>query len=72
MAVLLPLGWVITKLLEDVPSPNAGTPAAGYFARWTYVCTGELGQYVCSSGSEQDCESQALTMAQSRTQQQVI
>jgi hypothetical protein len=72
MAAPLPQSWVITKLLEQVPSPNAGTPADSYFARWTYICTDGSGAYVCSSGSEDDCENQALTMAQSHTQQQVL
>ena len=70
MAVQLPPGWVITESIEQVPSPNAGTPAAGYFARRTFICTDQHSQYVCSSGSEEDCESQAQSMAQQRTQQQ--
>jgi hypothetical protein len=70
MPVELPPGWVITPTLENVPDPNAGTPAARSFARWTYICTDENAQYVCSSGSEPDCETQAQTAAQCRTQQQ--
>jgi hypothetical protein len=69
MTVPLPLGWVINEVLEEVPSPNAGTPAAGYFARKTFICYDENNQYVCSSGSREDCENQALTAAQSSTQQ---
>jgi|SoimicmetaTmtLPC_FD_contig_51_910086_length_490_multi_2_in_0_out_0_2 hypothetical protein len=70
MAVTLPPGWVITPTLEEVPSPNVGTPAAGYFARRTFICTDENGQYVCASGAQEDCEAQAQSMAQCRTQQQ--
>ena len=70
MPVQLPPGWVITPMIENVPSPNIGTPAAGHFERLTYICRDENGQYVCSSGSESDCENQAQTMAQCRTQQQ--
>jgi hypothetical protein len=67
MPVTLPPGWVITTLVEHVPDPN-GTGAP--FARWTSVCTDEVGGYVCSSGALEDCESQAQAMAQARTQQQ--
>jgi hypothetical protein len=73
MAVTLPPGWAITASVETVPDPNAATEpiAAGPgFARWTYICTDQNGQYVCGSGAEEDCEAQALTAAQSRTQQQ--
>jgi len=72
MPIDLPPGWVITSMIEEVPNPNVGTPAAaaGNFARLTYICTDENNQYVCSSGSESDCENQAQTMAQCRTQQQ--
>jgi len=38
------------------------------FDRWTWICRDERGQYVCASGTEHDCESQALSMAQARTQ----
>lgn len=69
MPPLLPPGWTIATTVENVPDPNAGTPAARVFSRVTYICTDENGQYVCSSGSERDCESQAQTAAQSRTQQ---
>ena len=72
MTAQLPPGWVITESIEQVPSPNAGTPAAGYFARRTFICTDQNGQYVCSSGAEEDCESQALTAIQSHSQQQVL
>lgn len=67
----LPPGWTVTKTLETVPDPNAGTPAAsGGFVRWTYICTDENAQFVCASGSEADCYNQAQSAAQSRTQQQ--
>jgi hypothetical protein len=70
MAVVLPPGWVITPLLETVPNPNFPGFAAGPgFTRQTYICTDEANQYVCSSGALEDCEAQALTMAQSSTQQ---
>jgi hypothetical protein len=69
MAVTLPPGWTINEMIEVVPSPNIGTPAYTEFARRTYVCTDQAGQYVCSSGSLEDCESQALTMAQAFSQQ---
>jgi len=68
MAVTLPLGWSISTFVEHVPNPN-GTGAP--FARWTSVCTDEVGNYVCSSGALEDCEAQALTMAQASTQQNV-
>jgi hypothetical protein len=66
----LPPGWTITESIEEVPNPNFGT-VFGYpfFTRKTFICTDENGQFVCASGSDQDCESQALSMAQSRTQQ---
>jgi len=71
MATALPPGWVITPLVETVPNPNVGTPAAGpYFVRQTYICTDAAGGYVCSSGALEDCQSQAQAMAQARTQQQ--
>ena len=69
----LPPGWVVTQTLETVPDPNAATePAAAGpgFTRWTYICTDENGQYVCASGSQEDCENQAQSMAQARTQRQ--
>lgn len=68
--VTLPPGWVITEKEEEVPNPNFGS-VYGYpfFVRKTYICTDQDGQFVCASGSDQDCESQALSMAQSRTQQ---
>ena len=72
MALQLPPGWAITKTLEVVPNPNATTEpniGAPYFSRYTYICTDENGQYVCASGSEDDCNSQAQTAAQCRTQQ---
>lgn len=68
MAVQLPPGWVITSTVELVPDPNNGLPV---FARRTYICTDAAGSYVCSSGAEEDCEAQALSMAQCRTQQNV-
>lgn len=67
MAVTLPPGWVITQVLEQVPDPNG---LAAPFPRWTYVCTDAVGSYVCASGALEDCESQAQSMAQARTQQQ--
>jgi hypothetical protein len=71
MATALPPGWVITPLVETVPNPNVGTPAAGpYFVRQTYVCRDAAGGYVCASGALEDCQSQAQAMAQARTQQQ--
>jgi len=71
MAVTLPPGWTITKTLEEVPNPNFGTPyGQNYFVRWTYICRDENNQFVCASGSEDDCNSQAQAMAQSRTQRQ--
>ena len=69
MAVTLPPGWTIAERIEIVPSPNIGTPAYTEFARKTFVCTDQAGQYVCSSGALEDCEAQALTMAQSFSQQ---
>jgi hypothetical protein len=67
----LPPGWVITPTLEIVPNPNVGTPAEGaFFARNTFICTDENGQYLCSSGAQEDCEAQAQSLAQCRTQQQ--
>jgi hypothetical protein len=70
MAVTLPPGWDITPTLEHVPDPNfPGITAGAGFTRWTYICTDENDQYVCSSGAQEDCEAQALTAAQSRTQQ---
>lgn len=70
MAATLPPGWDINEVLEIVPSPNIGTPAYTEFARKTFICTNQAGEYVCSSGSLEDCEAQALTMAQSFSQQQ--
>jgi hypothetical protein len=71
MAIQLPPGWVITESIEVLPGLNAGTPMqGGYFARRTFTCTNAAGAYVCSSGALEDCESQAQTAAQSRTQQQ--
>jgi hypothetical protein len=67
MPVTLPPGWVINTLVEHVPDPNG---IAAPFARWTSVCTDEMGQFVCASGALEDCESQAQAMAQARTQQQ--
>lgn len=65
----IPADWKITKTLEAVPATNAGTAySSAPFMRWTYICTDEIGQYVCSSGSLEDCESQALSMFQSQTQ----
>ena len=72
MTVPLPPGWVINEVIEEVPSPNAGTAAAGYFARKTFICTDENNQYVCSSGSREDCENQALTATQSHSQQNYL
>ena len=70
MTVALPPGWVITPTLETVPNPNTSGPGSGaFFSRWTYICTDAAGGYVCASGSEPDCEAQALSMAQARTQQ---
>ena len=74
MANALPDGWVITKTLESVPNPNfsSGVPyGLPFFTRWTYICTDENDQFVCASGSEEDCQTQALTMAQSQTQRTV-
>jgi hypothetical protein len=72
MPVTLPPGWVINTFVETVPNPNTSGPGSGpVFSRWTSVCTDETGQYVCSSGALEDCEAQALTMAQSSTQQNV-
>jgi hypothetical protein len=69
MAVNLPPGWAINEVLEIVPSPNVGTPMFSTFARITYVCTDQHGDYVCSSGSREDCESQAHAMAEAWSQQ---
>jgi len=66
MAVTLPQGWTISGFYEAVPDPNG---VAAPFARFSYVCTDEHGVVVAASGSQQDCEAQALTLAQSRTQQ---
>jgi len=71
MAVVLPPGWVINPLVEHVPDPNfPGILAGPGFTRLTYICTDQNGQTVCASGALEDCEAQALTAAQSRTQQQ--
>jgi hypothetical protein len=65
----IPADWTITKTLEEVPPTNIGTAySSAPFMRWTYICTDENGQYVCSSGSEEDCQNQALTMFQSSLQ----
>lgn len=66
----LPPGWVITKTLEEVPNPNIPQFALPGFVRWTYICTDQNNQFVCASGSEDDCINQAQAMAESRTQQQ--
>jgi len=67
----LPPGWVVTPTDEIVPNPNVGTPAEGaFFARRTFICTDENGQYLCASGDQGDCEAQAQSLAQQRTQQQ--
>jgi len=67
----LPPGWVVTPTVEIVPNPNVGTPAEGaFFSRQTYICRDENGQYLCSSGALEDCEAQAQSLAQQRTQQQ--
>jgi len=65
MAASIPSDWVFTKTLEMVPNPNTGQPA---FSRWTWICTDARGSYVCSSGAEDDCRSQALSMIQAHTQ----
>jgi len=66
----LPPGWVITPTVEMVPNPNKVGPASGdFFSRQTYICTDAHGNYVCSSGAQEDCEAQAQSMAQQRTQQ---
>ena len=71
MATTLPPGWVITPTVEAVPDPNFPGPLAGPgFTRQTFICTDAAGGYVCSSGALEDCEAQAQTAAQSRTQQQ--
>lgn len=70
MAVTLPPGWAITEVLEIVPSPNAGTPADSNFARRTFICRDQFSQYVCASGALEDCEAQALSMAQCWSQKQ--
>jgi hypothetical protein len=67
----LPPGWVMTKVLENVPNPNFGTPyGQTYFTRWTYITTDENGQFVCASGADTDCCAQSHAMAEQRTQQQ--
>jgi hypothetical protein len=71
MALDLPPGWTVTGQVENVPNPNFGTPyGQNFFARQTYICTDDRGDFVCASGSEDDCNNQAQTAAQSRTQQQ--
>ena len=71
MATTLPPGWVITPTVEAVPDPNFPGPTAGPgFVRQTFICRDAAGGYVCSSGALEDCESQAQSMAQVRTQQQ--
>ena len=69
MAVTLPPGWAIEESIEIVPSPNKGTPMDSNFARRTFVCRDHAGEYVCSSGALEDCEAQALSMAQAFSQQ---
>ena len=65
----LPLGWTITETIEQLPDPNVGTPAARSFARRTFICTDAGGDYVCSSGSEDDCYTQAQARAEAHWQQ---
>jgi len=71
MAQQLPPGWVVTESIEVLPGLNQGTPMqGGYFSRRTFTCRDAKGNWVCASGAEEDCYTQAATMAQSRTQQQ--
>jgi hypothetical protein len=66
----LPEGWQVNGTVETVPNPNTGTIyGQGYFTRQTYICTDARGQFVCASGSEEDCYAQAYAMAQSATQE---
>lgn len=67
MAVTLPPGWVITATDETVPDPDKRT---GGFVRRTYICTDQNSQYVCASGALEDCEAQALSVAQCWSQKQ--
>ena len=67
MAVTLPPGWAINEVLESVPDPN-GRAAA--FVRRTFVCKDQYDQYVCASGALEDCEAQALSVAQCWSQKQ--
>lgn len=67
MAVALPPGWVITEVLETVPDPNRRTSG---FVRRTFVCNDQNNQFVCASGALEDCEAQALSMAQCWSQKQ--
>lgn len=67
MAVTLPPGWAITEVLESVPDPNG---RAAPFVRRTFVCNDQNSQYVCASGAREDCEAQALSMAQCWSQKQ--
>jgi hypothetical protein len=69
MAVELPPGWAVAAVDEIVPNPNTEGPGSGaFFARRTYICTDQNAQFVCASGSEDDCNNQAQTAAQARTQ----
>jgi hypothetical protein len=69
MALDLPPGWLVTESIEVLPNPNTEGPGSGpFFSRRTFTGTDENGQFVCASGSEDDCNTQALTAAQSRTQ----
>jgi hypothetical protein len=69
MSVELPPGWAVTMSIELVPNPNTEGPGSGaFFSRKTYTGTDQNGQFVCASGSEDDCNNQAQTAAQARTQ----
>jgi len=65
MAARIPPDWVISPVLETLPHPDTGLPV---FARQSYICRDGQGNYVCASGAREDCEAQALAMAQAHTQ----
>lgn len=67
MAATLPPGWVITEVLETVPSPQPNAPG---FVRRTFICNDQNNQFVCASGALEDCESQAQSVAQCWSQKQ--
>lgn len=63
----LPFGWRVERFLETVPNPNYGTAYGNhFFTRWTYRGFDDNNQQVAASGSEDDCITQTLSIAQTR------